>query len=89
MDFNLGTLKCIKVKNKQADVCENSTVIYGETPFPSIFEKQVFQIRFRLPCSMYIDWPYSFTLQLIIALGQKRIKITVGLQGNGKNQKKK
>jgi hypothetical protein len=38
---------------------------------------------------MYNDWPNSFTLELIIALGQKRIEITLVLQGNGKNQKKK
>ena len=76
-------------KKNQADVYENSTVIYGDTPFPSIFEKQVFQIRFRVVCTLYNDWPYSFTLELIIALGQKRIKIIVVLQGSGKNQKKK
>ena len=40
-------------KKKQADVYENRTVICGDTPFPSIFEKQVFQIRFRV-VSMYI-----------------------------------
>ena len=51
-------------KKKQADVCENSTVIYGETPFPSIFEKQVFQIRFRVVCTLIglIRLHYSLSL---------------------------
>ena len=73
-------------KKKQADVYENS-LIYGETPFLSIFEKQVFQIRFRVVCTM--NGLILLHLELIIALGQKRIEIIVVLQGNGKNQKKK
>ena len=118
-------------KIKQADVYKNS-LIYSETPFLSILEKQVFRIRLRaVQCTMIglillkfrypekatkfckistVDLFYlvavkstveisqnfvafseymNFTLELIIALGQKRIKITVVLQGNGKNQKKK
>ena len=37
---------------------------------------------------MYNDWPYSFTLALIIALGQNRIKIFRGFARKWKESEK-